>query len=203
MAATATASSAERTRRCIVSGGREEASGLLRFAIGPDARIVPDVAGDLPGRGYWLKPTREAVTNAVARRAFAKAARQKVAVDADLADQVEYLLCRHCLDLLGLARRAGAVTIGFEPVRGALKADRVAVLVAARDASADGRSKLRALASGLRVVEAFTVDELGLALGRENVVHAALAPGRVAERFYAEVCRLGGFRPGPERSGNE
>jgi predicted RNA-binding protein YlxR (DUF448 family) len=203
MAASATADSGERTRRCILSGEREEAQGLLRFAIGPGAKVVPDVCGDLPGRGYWLTPTRAAVREALSRRAFAKAARQPVTVDADLADVVERLLTRRCLDLLGLARRAGVVTVGFEPVRAALRAERVGVLVAARDGAADGRGKLRALAPGLRVVEAFTVDELGLALGRENVVHAALAPGRVADRFYAEVRRLGGFRPEPERSVNE
>jgi predicted RNA-binding protein YlxR (DUF448 family) len=203
MAASATADSGERTRRCILSGEREEAQGLLRFAIGPGAKVVPDVSGDLPGRGYWLTPTRAAVREALSRRAFAKAARQPVTVDADLADVVERLLTRRCLDLLGLARRAGVVTVGFEPVRAALRAERVGVLVAASDGAQDGRGKLRALAPGLRVVEAFTVDELGLALGRENVVHAALAPGRVADRFYAEVRRLGGFRPEPERSVNE
>ena len=203
MAATATAESTARTRRCILSGEREDAQGLLRFAIGPGSKMVPDICGNLPGRGYWLTPTRAAVREAVARSAFAKAARQPVIADIDLADQVERLLARRCLDLLGLARRAGVVTVGFEPVRAALRADRVGVLVAARDGAADGRGKLRALAPGARRVEAFTADELGLALGRENVVHAALAPGGLADRFYAEVRRLGGFRPEPERSVNE
>jgi predicted RNA-binding protein YlxR (DUF448 family) len=203
MTAPAKAIDAEGTRRCILSGERGEAEGLLRFVIGPGSRVVPDVSGNLPGRGYWLTPTRAAVEEAALRGVFAKAARQPVVADIDLADQVERLLARRCLDLLGLARRAGAVTVGFEPVRAALRADRVAVLVAARDGAMDGRAKLRALAPKVRRVEAFAVDELSLALGRENVVHAALAPGRAAERFFAEARRLGGFRPEIERSLDE
>ncbi len=138
---------------------------------------------------------RDIVAAAVTRRLFARAARQPVAVDDDLADRVEALLAQRCLDHIGLARRAGQVVMGFAKVRDALAAGRAAVLVAAADGAADGRGKLRALAPGLPLVDRLTSDELGAAFAREHVVHAALAPGRLAEALVAEAARLGGFRP--------
>lgn len=182
-------------RRCLVTGESGDPGRLVRFVVGPDDQVVADVAGDLPGRGFWLTATRAAVDKAVAKRAFARAARRPVDVPADLADQIDRLLARRCLDLLGFARRASQVVAGFEKVREWLEAGRVAVLVEARDGAADGRAKLARLGRGLPAVALFTSAELSLALGRENVVHAAVAPGRLAERFLAETVRLRGFRP--------
>lgn len=182
-------------RRCLVTGESGDPGRLVRFVVGPDDRIVADVIGDLPGRGLWLTAARAVVDKAVAKGAFARAARRPVTVPADLADQVDRLLARRCLDFLGFARRAGEVVAGFEKVREWLDAGRVAVLVEARDGAADGRAKLARLGRGLPVVALFTSAELSLALGRQNVVHAAVAPGRLAERFLAEIARLRGFRP--------
>ena len=182
-------------RRCLVTGESGDPGRLVRFVVGPDDRIVADVIGDLPGRGLWLTAARTVVDKAVAKGAFARAARRRVTVPADLADQVDRLLARRCLDFLGFARRAGEVVAGFEKVREWLDAGKVAVLVEARDGAADGRAKLARLGRGLPVVALFTSTELSLALGRQNVVHAAVAPGRLAERFLAEIARLRGFRP--------
>lgn len=153
------------------------------------------MAGRLPGRGLWLTARRDILATAVTKRLFARAARQPVIVDDDLADRVETLLAQRCRDHIGLARRAGQVVMGFAKVRDALAARRVAVLVAAADGAADGRGKLKALAPGLPLVDCLTSAELGAAFGREHVVHAALAPGRLAEALVAETARLGGFRP--------
>lgn len=185
-----------RQRRCIVTGDVKQAAELVRFVVAPDGAVVPDVAGDLPGRGLWLSASRQAVDTACAKRLFAKAARRRVTVAEDLAARTEALLARRCLDVLGLARRAGQATLGFEQVRALLKARKAAVLIAARDGGADGRAKTRKYAAGVAVIELFTSAELSLALGRENVVHAALAPGGIADRFVAEAARFAGFRAG-------
>lgn len=181
-------------RRCIVSGEVTATSSLVRFVVGPDGGIVPDVGAELPGRGIWVASTRAAVDQAARKRLFAKAAKRAVSVPENLSDRVEALLARRCLDLLGLARRAGHVVNGFEKAQGALRSGRAAVLLGARDAAVGGRTKLRRMAKEIAVVELFSVTELSLALGQENVVHAALYHGGLADRFLTEAGRLAGFR---------
>lgn len=155
---------------------------------------MPDVAGKLPGRGLWLTARRDIVAAAVTKRLFARAARQPVIVDDDLAERVEALLAERCRDQIGLARRAGQAVMGFAKVEAALAQGKAVVLLAAADGAADGRMKLRALAPGLPLVEQLSGAELGAAFGREHVVHAALAPGRIAQALIAEAARLAGFR---------
>ncbi len=185
----------ERQRRCIVSGEVKETRNLVRFVVAPGGAVVPDVAERLPGRGIWLSASREMVGAACAKGLFAKAARAKVSVADDLADQTETLLARRCLDLLGLARRASQAALGFEKVRTLISAGGAILLIAARDGADNGKAKLRGLGKGLPVVELFASVELSLAFGRENVIHAALAPGRLADRFLTETVRLAEFRP--------
>jgi predicted RNA-binding protein YlxR (DUF448 family)/ribosomal protein L30E len=180
-------------RRCIATGAVRPKDELLRFVVAPDGRIVPDVAGRLPGRGLWLAAHRDIVAAAVAKRLFGRAARASVTVPGDLADQVEELLRRRCCDLIGLARRAGQAVAGFEKVRSALREGKVAVLIAASDGGESGRDKVRAAGPGLPVVEALTAEELGAAFGREHVVHAALAPGRLARELIGGAARLAGY----------
>ncbi len=159
---------------------------------------MPDIEGKLPGRGLWVCARREAVELAVRKGAFARAAKQAVKVSPDLADQIERLLARRCINLVGLCRRAGLAVAGFVKVEERLVAGRVAVLVQAADASPDGKAKLARLARGIERVEILSSAELGLALGRENVVHAALSPGGLTSSFLAEAQRLAGFRSPPE-----
>ncbi len=184
----------EQPRKCIATGDVKPASGMIRFVIDPEGRLVPDLGGKLPGRGIWLTSSRAALEHARAKRLFARAARRPVAVDPDLADLLEGLLARRCLDLLGLARRAGGLVNGFEKVKAMLRDSQGAILIEASDAARHGRDKLRRLTHEPTVVEIFTIEEMSLALGHENVVHAALAPGRLAHRLLAECRRLGGFR---------
>jgi uncharacterized protein len=183
-------------RRCIVTREVLPKEALLRFVIGPAGDVVPDVAGKLPGRGLWVKAERAALANAIAKNLFAKAARQSVAAPADLVDRTAALVAQRCLELIGLARRAGQAVCGFEKVRDALRTERVAVVLAAADGAADGRGKLKALAGERPTLALFTTAELSASLGRENVVHGALAPGRLAERLIAESARLAGLRAG-------
>jgi predicted RNA-binding protein YlxR (DUF448 family) len=182
------------SRRCLVTGEVLPKSALLRFVVDPSGRIVPDVAGKLPGRGLWLTARRDIVRKAVAKRLFARAARASITVDEGLADCIEPLLAARCCDLLGLARRAGQAVAGFVKVRELIAAGEAAVLVEAADGGADSRGRLERLAPGLAVVDRLTCAELSAALGREHVVHAVLMRGRLAAALIDETGRLAGFR---------
>jgi predicted RNA-binding protein YlxR (DUF448 family) len=184
----------QRGRRCIASRESLPRGELVRFVIGPGGEVVPDVAGRLPGRGVWLTADRSAISSAVAKGLFAKAARRRVEVGPDLPDLVEGMLARRCLDVLGLARRAGQLVAGFDQVADWLRRGEAAVLVSARDGAADGRRKLRALASALPIVDVLDRHELGSAIGRDETVHAALSRGALARRLVDEAARLQGFR---------
>jgi len=181
-------------RRCFLTGEVQPRQGLVRFVVDPSGTVVPDVAGTLPGRGLWLTASRDIVERACRKGQFARAQRGPAAVPEDLADRVERLLARRCIELIGLARRAGQLTAGFDQVAETLRAGRAGLLIEAADAAAGGAGKLRALGTGLPVVAILTADELGQALGRDRAVHLAVAPGRLAARLIEEAARLAGFR---------
>lgn len=180
-------------RRCIATGMVRPKDDLIRFVVAPDGAVVPDLEGSLPGRGLWVTADSTILRQAIARKAFARAARRPVRTDPELVGQVTGLLARRCLDLIGLARRAGRAVAGFEKVRAWLEAGKAGVLLEATDGSPDGRSKLAAKAGDLPVVMLFTAAELGAALGRGHAVHAAVAPGRLAERLLGEARRYAGL----------
>lgn len=190
-------------RRCIVSGAVLPKEWLIRFVLGPDGNIVPDLDGKLPGRGLWLSARRDMLETAVRKRAFSKAARCQTVVDPDLGRLVEGLLRQRCLNLLGFARRAGTVVAGFDKVTAVTRAGQVRILVEAAEGAEDGRRKIMGAAAqaareGRRfpaVVELFTGAELAAVLGREHVVHVAVTHGKpdqraLADRFAAECERL-------------
>jgi predicted RNA-binding protein YlxR (DUF448 family)/ribosomal protein L30E len=188
-------------RRCLVTRVASGRDHLIRFVLGPDHRVVPDLEERLPGRGMWLSAERDVVNKAVARNLFARAARAHASAEGDLADTVECLLAKRALECVGLARRAGQVVVGFEQVRAWLRASKAALLIAASDSAADGRAKLRRLAPDLPLITAFSRAELGACLGRDEVVHVAVAPGGLAQRLLRDVERLAGFRSGALDSG--
>ena len=181
-------------RRCLVTGEIKSIDDMVRFAVDFDGKLVPDVDGCLPGRGLWLSASRDVVNTAVVKNLFCKAARRKVSVPPDLADRIESLLLKRCLDTIGLARRAGQAVAGFEKVREVLKAGQGAVVVAAADGAAESRDKIHALASSLPVVAVLRSDEVGTVFGRALTVHAVLKQGRLADRLLRESGRLAGFR---------
>jgi len=187
----------DRERRDLVSHEVMDESRLIRFVAGPDGQVVPDLGRKLPGRGLWVEASRASIETAVKKNGFTRAAKTKLTAPADLADVVERLLVRRCLDQLGLARREGVLISGFEKSAANLRAGKVAWVVEAADGSADGRGKILALArhQTAKVCGAFTVDDLSLALGLENAIHAVLLAGGRADRWAIEVERLAGFRP--------
>jgi predicted RNA-binding protein YlxR (DUF448 family) len=188
----------QRERRCIVSDESMSEAALVRFACGPDG-VVPDVAAKLPGRGAWVRADRASVERANKQGAFARAFKANVKVPDDLVDQVETLLARRCLDLLGLARRAGALAFGATQVEAAIRAAPLPLLIEASDGAEEGREKLMSLHIGLwgrpaPAVACFDAADLGVALGRERVIHACLLQEPMALVWEAEIGRLSGFR---------
>jgi len=189
-----------RERRCLVAGEVLPENQLMRFAADPDGNVVPDVAASLPGRGMWVKADRASIAAAAAKNLFSKSAKAPLMASADLPARVEALLVARMQADLGLARRAGQLVLGFDNVLRALD-DKVApaLLVEASDGAADGRRKLAGSAYArdlkIEIIDRLTAEELSLALGRENVIHAALKPGRLAERLIFDAGRLAGFRP--------
>lgn len=183
---------ADPERRCIVTGTVQPAEQMLRFVVGPEGQAVFDAAGKLPGRGLWLSPRLDVLQTAAKKGSFSKAAKARVSVPDDLLDQVVLQLRARCLNRIGLARGAGALTQGFEKVRSALKAGPVGVLLQASDAASDGREKIGRLAPGVPVVALFTAAEIGQAIGRDNAVHAAFAPGKMATAFLCDARKFAG-----------
>jgi len=182
-------------RRCLVTRETLPKAALIRFVAAPDGTIVPDIEGKLPGHGFWVTAERAALEQACRRNLFAKAAKQSLTVPADTLALVERLLTRRCLDLIGLARRAGAAVAGFEKCRAWLQSGRAGLVLAASDGAADGRAKIRALAGGLPVVELFTSTEISQVLSHDNTVHAVLSPGGFVAKLITEAERLKAIRP--------
>jgi uncharacterized protein len=183
-------------RRCIVTGEIRDRAVLLRFVVGPDGAVVPDVEARLPGRGLWLTPRRDIVDRAVAKRVFARAARRSVTAPPELADRIESLLARRCCDVLGLARRAGLAVAGFERVGEAVRHGRAGLLLLALDGADGGRGKLSALGRGLPVASVLTAAEVGAVFGRERIVHTAVTDGALCRRLMLDLSRLAGLRAG-------
>ena len=181
-------------RRCIVTGEIGDRAALLRFVVGPDGAIVPDIEARLPGRGLWLTPRRDIVERAVAKRIFARAARRPVAAPPGLADRIESLLARRCYDAIGLARRAGLAVAGFERVGDAVRRGQVGLLLVALDGAEGGQRKLAALGRDVPSARVLTAAELGGAFGRERTVHAAIAGGPLCRRLLLDLTRLVGLR---------
>jgi predicted RNA-binding protein YlxR (DUF448 family) len=188
----------DRDRRDLVTHQVMDESRLIRFVAAPDGSVAPDLARKLPGRGLWVAADRASIQAAVKKNLFSRAAKAPLKPAADLADTVEGLLVKRCLDQLGLARREGVLISGFEKSLANIRAGKAAWIVEASDGSADGRGKLLALAGHMspppKVCGTFSADDLSLALGLENAIHAVLLTGGRADRWTIEVERLAGFR---------
>lgn len=187
-------------RRCLVSGDVKPKSELIRFVLGPDSLVVPDLAGRLPGRGLWVSASRDAVTQAVAKNLFSRAAKTRAVVPDGLVDQVEALLARRCLELLGLARGAGAVVTGQPQIEHALAHGELACVLLASDAGRDCRKKL----SRARILDSgFSREALGAALGHEHLASVGLRAHALVAKLEKECLRWQGVRAGQTDQTNE
>lgn len=192
----------EPERTCIVTRAAGAPGGLIRFVVSPDGAVVPDLRGRLPGRGAWVTATAAAVGEAVKRRAFGRAFKAEVKASPDLAAEIDRALLVDLRGALALANKAGVVITGFAKVEAAIAGGSVVALVHAAEAADDGRRKLagalrRRLGdqiSGIPVTDVLTGEELDLALGRSNVIHAALVAGPGSDGFLARWRRLRDYR---------
>ncbi len=180
-------------RKCIATGEVRLKAELIRFVVGPDGQIVPDVAGKLPGRGIWVSADRAAIETAVKKNLFARAAKAQVTVAEGLPDMLEDQLARRVIDLISLARKGGQAVAGYEKVKDWLSKDEADVLIQASDGSERGKSKLSTPYGG-DFIGWLTADELGRAFGRQTVIHAALGAGGLPQRVVEEAARLKGLR---------
>jgi len=191
-------------RLCAVTRTHKGPDELIRFVLGPDGSIVPDLARRLPGRGVWVGATRRDVAAAIAHKAFARSLKRSVLVPDDLVDRVENLLKRRLADAISLGRKAGLLVAGFAKVEELIDLGQAVVLVHAADAAADGVGKLDRKFRALRgpgaeagtIVRELTSAELSLAIGRSNVVHAGLIQGGATKRLLSEAERLRRYRSG-------
>lgn len=191
-------------RTCVVTRRQEPIENLIRFVAAPDGSIVPDLACKLPGRGVWVDLDRKAVEAAVRTKAFNRGLKRQVTAADGLADLVDRLLMQRMTGALALANKAGLVLTGFEKLDKAIIAGTPIALLHGRDAAPDGVGKLdrrfaamsRDLGRPPQFVTHFTIEEMSLALGRANVVHAALMMGGAAKSFLSEAGRLERYRTG-------
>jgi len=191
-------------RLCVVTREVKPVDELLRFVAAPDGSVVPDLKRNLPGRGLWVTATRDALTDAVKRKSFAKGFKQDIRAGADLIAQTDSLLERSALDALAIAGKAGQVAAGFMKVEAAIGRSEILALLHAKEAADDGTRKLNAAlhrrfaeqAGNFPSISDFTSQQLDLALGRANVVHAALLAGPAGNSFIARYLRMTRFRTG-------
>ncbi len=195
-------------RMCAVSRQSRPIDELIRFVVSPQGEVVPDIKRRLPGRGLWVSASRDAVAEAVRRHQFSKGFKRDVRVAATLATDTENLLSQSAVEALAVAAKAGRVVSGFAKVEAKLTARQggatLAALIHASDGAADGIRKLDALARqnagngaempGFPVIAALTSAELDLALGRSNVVHAALLAGPASKTFLSRSQMLVRYR---------
>lgn len=190
-------------RTCIVTRAKLPPDELLRFVLGPESEVVPDLKRKLPGRGVWVQATAKAVAEAVRRKAFTRGFKEPAQASADLAERVDALLEKDALQSLSMANKAGLVLAGAFKVETEIASKAPAALIHARDGSRDGVRKLAAALTrrgdagpDTPRVELFASGQLDLALGRANVIHAALRKGAASEAFLAKCRRLAHYRAG-------
>lgn len=188
-------------RMCVVTRQVKPIGDLIRFVLSPSGEAVPDLKRKLPGRGLWVSLSRKSVAEAAKRGLFAKSFKSAVNNSASLATDTEALLVRSAVDALAMAAKAGQAVSGFGKVEDAIKGGRAAALLHANEGAADGIRKLDAVLrqqtanlSEFPVIKDLTGDELDLALGRSNVIHAALLAGPAAKTFLARCQTLHRFR---------
>jgi predicted RNA-binding protein YlxR (DUF448 family) len=187
-------------RFCVATRAVRPVEHMIRFVIAPNGEAVADLKQNLPGRGVWVTATRSALDRALKANAFARGFRRDVRLAGDLVPRTERLLENAALDALAVARKAGLVAMGFAQVETALKREAVIALLHAAEAAPDGVKKLDSAlkqsrqSRSVRIIRILTTGQLDLALGRPNVIHAALLAGRASETFMARLRRLERFR---------
>ncbi len=191
-------------RTCIVTRKAASPDELIRFVVGPDSAIVPDLKRNLPGRGCWVLADRAHVDRAASKNHFERALKTKVSVPPELGAMVDALLARSALGALGLARKGGAIALGAAKVESTVRSGKAAAVLHADEASEDGvrkiaqarRAVLHAEGPEIPAYKLFSEAELGLALGGTNVIHAAVLAGDAGKAALKRMVALDRYRGG-------
>lgn len=189
-------------RTCVVSGEKGSPEAMLRFALSGAGEVVPDIRRKLPGRGVWTRLDFATVRQAAAKQAFSRGFGARADAAPELAEAVDRLLEGDALQFLSIVNKAGLVVAGAAKVEAAIRAGALVALIHAADGAPDGAAKLERLlrpqlgeaADAVRRISLFSSRQLDLALGRANVVHAALNAGEASAAFLAKVARLTQYR---------
>ncbi len=189
-------------RQCAATRERLPQAQMVRFARAPDGTVAPDIAQRLPGRGLWIEAQRSSVDQAIKTGAFSRGFKQQSLPSPDLADLIETLLVKRLQSTLGLAKKAGKVILGFDQVRASLRKQRPGTLFAASDSADDGRNKVyflaKAIYSDVYLSGGLTSAELGMAFGRDHVIHGLIEGGPFSRQWRMDYKRLTGFRSVPD-----
>ena len=189
-------------RQCAATRERLPQAQMVRFARAPDGTVAPDIAQRLPGRGLWIEAKRSSVDQAIKTGAFSRGFKHQSLPAPDLADLIETLLVKRIQSTLGLAKKAGKVILGFDQVRASLRKQRPGTLFAASDSADDGRNKVyflaKAIYSEVYLSGGLTSSELGMAFGRDHVIHGLIEGGPFSRQWRADYKRLTGFRSVPD-----
>lgn len=196
-------------RTCIVTRQAGDPEGLIRFVVGPDSSVVPDIKRKLPGRGCWVSANRRLVDEAARKNLFRRAFKADVAVAPDLGEMVDRILAQHALGAMGLARKAGLVALGAAKVEATVRSGEAAAVLHAREAQADGvrkitqarRATVHLGGPDIPAYKLFSEAELGLALGGANVIHAAVLAGDAGKAALKRVVALDRYRGGSPDDG--
>ena len=181
----------DKARRCLATGEVKPAEEMIRFVVGPDGTVVPDLDGKLPGRGLWVTADATLIARATAKGRFKTAGGE---APADLVQATARLLRLKILSLIGLARRSGDLLAGFDVIERAVAGgEHIVLLIEAKDGAADGKRKLRAKLGPVPLCELFDKAALSAATGRDNAIHLGLKRSRLAEKIRLEMTRLAGL----------
>jgi uncharacterized protein len=192
----------EPERTCIVTGHKGSPDEMIRFVLSPSGEVAPDLRRKLPGRGVWTTLKSSVVGEAVRKQAFSRGFKTKVAAPADLAQRLDGMIERDTLQFLSIVNKAGLIVTGAGKVETAIRGGDILALLHASDGSADGIAKLERLARGrfgeeakkIERINLFSSSQLDLALGRTNVIHAALGAGEASAAFLYRARRLAEYR---------
>lgn len=191
-------------RMCVVTRRVRPIDDLIRFVLSPAGEPVPDLKRKLPGRGLWVSASHEAVAEAAKRNLFARGFKKNVKVSAQIADETDKLMLRGVTDALAMVAKAGQVVSGFTKVEDALRRNTAEILLHATNGAADGIRKLDGIVrqnaafddetDQIPIITLLSSDELDLALGRSNVIHAAVLTGPAGKTFLSRSQTLVRYR---------
>ena len=194
-------------RQCALTRIKRPTDELIRFVRGPGNQIYPDLSCRLPGRGVWISADRASIKKAISTGVFGRSLKSKIEVEEDLPEKIDNLLVKRVIESLSLANKAGLVVAGYDSVFSLIGQSKAVVLLHGEGAADSGRDRLdrkfvatRTTTSGSPLIfDGLTIEQMSLAIGRSNVVHAALKAGGATDRFEKEAQRMLRYHSGTER----